>query len=224
MNSTAIKAALCGMVMVSACDMRAGKQVTEPTEAPSVSLADISNQLQSDTPRIGEVPEVDMAARNINPLRTPENYRQRDVWNGLLAQARQDPDYLNRSMTKTLASLNSLPVSLPYGDYQEVLEDTAAIHASALNGDRTAHEAQAQAFAYIQDGIRLGTIQEYEQAIGERIMLVDFEKRVANFQKRTYLNYFLTLDRLQADYSDEEIAEMANSAAEKLAARDPEQG
>lgn len=208
--------ALSGTVLLSACGNDKPAAVTEPSEKPAISLADIKARLEAGEVRVGEAPAIDPAAKNINPFQRWDNYQRREAWDALIDQARMDDQYLERSLLLTEESLAGLPLSLPLMEYEALLRGAAAVHASALTGQSTAHDAQTNATALIHFGMSMGSIRDLETKVGSRIHINEFKKRTADFDKRTYLNYFLILDALMENPDKDQIAKLADEAISTL--------
>jgi hypothetical protein len=88
----------------------------------------------------------------------------------------------------------------------------AYIHASSLNGDRPAHIALKQARALIAPVLEMGTRKDLDI----QVSAFDFKRMTTDFRKRTYLNYFLTLDKIRAEESREDVAAKAEAIAETV--------
>ncbi len=199
-------------LLVTACSDEGKTIAVNPNAKPPVSLGDLKSQVQSDKPPEDIVIDVDPAAKNINPLKTPENYLERDVFDALLIKAREDATYLDRSMSVTQDSLPGLPYTVSFEDYSKALEEAAIIHASSLNGDRAAHVALKQSRALLEPVLVMGERKDME----EQISPIEFKRRTTDFRKRTYLNYFLTVDKIRAEKSREEVKGLADALAETI--------
>jgi hypothetical protein len=213
MNNTSVSVAFAGLLFLATACSNEGRVIAKnPDARPQVSLGDLKSQVQSGTPTITDAPEVDPAAININPLKTPENYLEREVFDEILIRAREEAGYLERSMAVTQDSLSGLPYTVSFDDYAKALEEAAIIHASSLNGDRPAHIAQKQTVAILSPILVMGERKDLAQPVSP----IDFQRRTTDFRKRTYLNYFLTVDKLRAEKSREDIRARAEVIASAI--------
>ena len=211
-NKTYLLGSVALLLAVSACGNNSKTNTKDPNEEPQSTLGDFRSQLLSrETPDV-VTPGVDPAAANINPLKTPENYLEREVFEEILVKAREIDGYLDRSMKVTKESLPSLPYKVSFEDYAAALENAAYIHASSLNGDRPAHIALKQARALIAPVLVMGTRKDLDIPVSA----FDFKRMTTDFRKRTYLNYFLTLDKIRAEESREDVAAKAEAIAEMV--------
>ena len=195
---------------LAACGEPKAKQITEPTEKPSVSLADIRAQVGSDEVRTTEAPEIDSAAKNINPFKAEYNYLERDAYNALIMQASEEEGYLERSMQATIESLSGLPGGITANVYEDAIGCAAIMDVAARTGLMSAHAAQDAAEAFIFDGVLAPAFEDGadmpREINGESVPLSVREDRAADFRKRTYLNYFLTRDAFYSAYEETEIS------------------
>lgn len=214
-NSVRLTCLAVSLFALSACD-NSGKQITEPADAPAVSLGDIRSQLNSGNVRTTKAPDVDPAAKNIDPFRSWYHYKERESYKLLLARARAEDGYLERSMSATNESFAELPVTFDPSVYRETLEKAASFEAAARLGLMPAHEAQAQASEILKSALPIGDWKLLEQAVP----LKQREIRVSEYHKRTFLNYHLILDQMLATQAPEAILERA--VASKLVLPDAE--
>lgn len=200
---------------LAACD-NSGKQITESVDAPAVSLGDIRSQLNSGDVRTTVAPEIDPAAKNIDPFRSWYHYKERETYAALLNRARAEEGYLDRSMRATLESFEGLPLNFEPSDYRETLEKAASFEAAAKLGLMPAHEAQAQASEILKMTLPIGDWKKLDEAVP----LKEREVRTSEYHKRTYLNYHLILEQMIETETPEAIPESA--MASKTALPDPE--
>jgi hypothetical protein len=121
-NKTYLLGSVALLLAVSACGNNSKTNTKDPNEEPQSTLGDFRSQLLSrETPEV-VTPGVDPAAANINPLKTPENYLEREVFEEILVKAREIDGYLDRSMKVTKESLPSLPYKVSFEDYAAALE------------------------------------------------------------------------------------------------------
>lgn len=209
MQKEFLLAGLAAVFLTAGCSDNGKIIATNPDANPPVSLGDLKSQLQSGETPENKIIDVDPAAININPLKTPENYLEREVFDEILIRAREQDGYLDRSMAVTKDSLPQLPYNVPFETYAKALEDAAFVHVSSLNGDRAAHLAQKQTVALLAPVLVMGERKDMAEVISP----IDFQRRTTDFRKRTYLNYFLTVDRIKAEHSREDVRSRAEVIA-----------
>lgn len=203
------------LLALSACD-NAGERITAPAEAPDVSLSDIGQRIASDEVRDTQAPAVDSAAANINPFKPHYSYPEREAFETLLEKARQDEDYLDRSLALTKDSLSGLPLGLEPESYGERIACAAAIDAASRAGQMPAHHAQKSSAEMI--ALALGEIDHSVEILDEEgnpITKREGEQRMLDFRKRTYLNYFLTRDQLMASETPEALMAAAQACLDQ---------
>lgn len=189
------------------------------------ALAEFRNSLEQ--PRnevIPEGPQIDPGAQNIDPFKygLKYNYQERQILEGLITEARQDPDYLARSLTATEAGLTELVPAKKWDDYVTFLECAVQFDLGARSGLMSAYKAQDLAAKFVTASLdpEIGTLtaEELEQIRADRQAMLDAEgpreryareeeekEQLAKLRTRNYLNYFLIRDRDEGVYSPEEL-------------------
>ena len=198
---------------LTACDD--GNVIRRPASEADISapaLANVRKELEKEPAPVTAADLIDPAAKNINPFKPAYSYKERAVYERLLEQARQDPDYLTRSLEATKTSFADLVIDVSYGPYEETLRQAATVHASAILGDRMAHTAKTQTIAILDRGIVLGD----QSKLKELLTRDEYGDRLADFRKRHYLNYFLTLDEVMKLRSRESIRDEADALTEGI--------
>jgi hypothetical protein len=193
-------------LFLAACDD--GSVVRRPgnqSDASGAALSGVREQLNQEpvSVEVGEI--IDPAAKFINPFKPSYSYKERIVYDRLLERAREDAGYLDRSLQATQDSFSEIAIDIPGEPYEEVLRRAAIVHASAMLGDRMAHEAKVQ----IVDILDTGIVLKDKKELDELLTRAEYADRLAEFRKRNYLNYFLSLDDVLANGTRETIREEA---------------
>ncbi|GEM_PF-4988064 len=191
-----------------------------------VTLGDIRNMVNEPRDQsVPDGPQVDPAAANINPFKyqLEYNYKEREVLDGLLEQARDDGDYYNRSLAATQEGLEALNPQILWQDYLDYMSCAVIYDLSAREGLSSASAAQAKAAEFINYAMdpEIGSRPESEmenfrtaradllanETAREKYAREQVEEEELNkIRTRNYLNYFLMRDRLSGSMDSEELA------------------
>ena len=187
-------------------------------------LAEFRSSL--DTPReevIPDGPQIDPGAQNIDPFKygLKYNYKEREVLAGLLEKAKQDPDYLGRSLAATAESLAIVAPEKNVEDYQRDLLCAVRMEIGARQGMFSAYEGQLNAVKLIkgatmpvpdedlseEDLEARRAALEAETARERYIREQEFKEEYSKQRTRDYLNYFLLKDQ---ELAREDFANLAS--------------
>lgn len=203
MNRLSAAGLLAGLFLLQSCDM-GGKRIESAPDETAAVREDVRKSLdayKADVDASGGIPP---AAQNINPFRSSFQLVERETFDELLEQARQDETYLARSLALTLESLEELPVVISPEVYEKALTCAAYMDAAARQGEYSVYEAQRAGTYLIGQAIGIDAAErELLTEEGRRIGRSIVTDRVADFRKRTYLNYHLM--RLQLSENANEI-------------------
>ena len=215
--STLILPALISLV-VAACDdgtvIRASDDASR-TETGEVTLENIRANLARAPEAIDtDGVQIDPGARNINPFKyaLDYSYKERDILDGMLEEARQDEAYLERSLASTPESLNVVAPDKLWKDYLFAMDCAVSYDIAARVGVISAYAGQQKAAEFVtlaMDPARGSRSSEELEALQteraealsdetprERYAREQIEKEELNrLRTRNYLNYFLLRDR-----------------------------
>ena len=182
---------LAGLCLLQGCDF-GGKQIESTPDDTAAVREDVRKSLDAYKKDVDASGGISPAAQNINPFRSSFALVERETFDDLLAEASQDEGYLDRSLALTLESLDELPMVIAPDVYETALTCAAYMDAAARQGDYSVYEAQRAGTYLIDQAIgKDAPERELLTEEGRRIGRSFVEERVANFRKRTYLNYQL---------------------------------
>jgi len=223
--STLILPALISLV-VAACDdgtvIRASDDASR-TETGEVTLENIRANLARAPEAVDtDSVQIDPGARNINPFKyaLEYSYKEREILDGMLEEARQDEGYLERSLASTPESLSVVAPDKLWKDYLFAMDCAVSYDIAARVGLISAYAGQQKAAEFVtlaMDPARGSRSSEELEALQteraealsdetprERYAREQVEKEELNrLRTRNYLNYFLLRDRALEDTETE---------------------
>lgn len=216
---------LFACLAISACSDDGVIRKPDGDGSSGKALADFRASLEQ--PRdetIPDGPQIDPGAQNIDPFKydLQYNYQEREILAGLLDEARDDADYLTRSLPATRQGLEEFKPSIKWDDYVTYMECAVTADLAARNGLLSAYRGQELAAKFITAGLdpTYGTLtpEEREQYEAERSELLEAEsarerytreeeekEQLNKLRTRNYLNYFLMRDRDMDQYTAEDL-------------------
>ena len=207
MRPTFLIAALSASLVISACSDDGVIRRPESDGDGAQGLVNFRADLETRTPEaVPEGPQIDPAAANIDPFKygLDYSYKEREILERLLAEARQDPEYLERSLAATEEGLAILAPELPSDHYRTHLNCAVTLDVASRQGLLPVRQAQADAARLVDQATPLPTAENMPEIEGEGARdryarEQTYKDELERLKTRDYLNYFLARDARLAD-------------------------
>lgn len=234
MTRTAIPLFIASLLVLNACG---GSDV--PTEGDGAgaenirTLSGLRDSLNEERVDVVDPNAIEAAAQNIDPFKYGLDYTiyERDLLNGLLADARAESDYRSRSLAATRESLPVVRPGKSFESYEAILSCAVsadvlgrlgvlvphvaldhAIDFTELSITITADDMESEGFQAFE--AQMVDLQENGTALDRFNHRRALEAEENRLRTRHYLNYFLTRDALLESADRDALQEELNSCLE----------